>query len=130
MNLSKKRARLPQPETLLPGDVVYIFEEEEKYEALKTKTFVIGKVLEETNEGEEKDRIYGLKFFNGKELVIYPDGENAVSIFTKREYVELEKRIENGESLYYQRNYPIEEEKGEKKGWLYWVMNFLQVLVD
>lgn len=129
MDLSKKKGRLPQPEILLPGDVVYVFEEEEKYEALKTKTFVIGEVLAEPKEGED-DRIYGLNFFNGKRLIIYPDGENPVSIFTKRKYVELGKRIENGESLYYQRNYPKEVEQNEGKGWVHWVMNFLQALLD
>ncbi len=119
--------RLPQPEKILPYDTVQIIAEEEKYESLIGKTFVIGTVKKESEDG----RMYGLCFFNGKAVAIYPDGEKAVEIYTKRQFLELEKRTVDKEVFYYQRLYldPKLSPEEERTSLLRWVVNLVKAIV-
>ncbi len=106
--------RIPQPSEPLVGDVVLIFKEEEKYKDLIHFTFIILEI----NPDRLYERTVKLGQYNGKPIRLLSDPSS--DYWTKRDFIQIEKRTVDGYDFYYQTELSEKEnpnKKDSESGW-------------
>lgn len=88
--------RLKQPEEINEGDFVIIIDEDALHQLFIKKLFVIGKI----QKGNIENRDYQLLDIETKQVkIIYDEEVGSEEYWTKREYLNVTKRFNNGREI-------------------------------